>query len=64
MLNYNLPYFRRTVHPVVNMQVIDAIGQAGYVKMNRAAFGSGLAEYVALIVVEADVVCGIWMIFR
>ena len=33
MLHYNLVHFGRAVYAVVNMQVIDAIGQGRYIEL-------------------------------
>jgi hypothetical protein len=41
--NHNLLYFRRTSYPVVNMQIIDAVGQIGDIELYLVAFGGCLA---------------------
>ena len=46
--------FRFFAYPIVNMQVINAVWQIRYVELYLAALGGGLAEEVALAVVEAE----------
>ena len=52
---HDLMHFGRTVYTIVYMQVIDAIGQVGYVELHCAAFSWSLAKQVTLPVVKADV---------
>jgi hypothetical protein len=38
MLHHNLPHFGLFVHPVVNVQVVDAVWQIGYVELYPSAY--------------------------
>ena len=52
----DLQHFGIHAYPIINMQVIETVRQAGYVEFNRAAFGFLLPQQIAPTVVEADVV--------
>ena len=59
MLYNNPVYLRRFAYPIVNMQVINAIGQVRYVNPHCSTTFSGLLpHHIAKHVVEADVVSG------
>lgn len=54
MFHNNLPHYRIT-YPIIDDQVINAVGQVGKIKLHIAAFGCRLALQISLTVVETNV---------
>ena len=64
VFNHNLLHYRRTVYAIVNMQVIDAIGQIGHVELNCVALGCGTSQQVTLTVVQEEIVSVALIVLR
>ena len=57
MLYHNLPHIRLFVHAIVDMQIIYAVRQIGYIELYCPVLGFLLPQHIALPVVQADIKC-------
>ena len=47
-------FFRLIAYPIVNMEVIEAVGQIGYIELHTTAFSCDIANLTPQLVVQPE----------